>query len=282
MPKWLATVDSLSPVKALGLGIAVLAAVNPKNLILTAGAAAGLAQVSGLTTTDAVVAIAVFVVIANFTIAGPVIYSLVGGTKAKASLDSAKTWLTAHNAAVMAVLLLVFGVDLIAKGLPPLTHLQPPQSTCSRRRFYFGLIRGRYLSSYLDKVRSGDRVPPRRRSGVSPYLQLVHQVRQALRLACSGKAISCRQSRKWWPGWRSTRTPSEGVPGAGARGPGQRPPRGVRSSPGPLSGRRWRRRPAPPALQRWLVKARRAGLDEESIEALFREPFRPPAQEDIA
>ena len=61
----------LSPVKALGLGVA-LAAVNPKNLILTAGAAAGLAQVSGLTTTDAVVAIAVFVVIASLTIAGPV------------------------------------------------------------------------------------------------------------------------------------------------------------------------------------------------------------------
>jgi hypothetical protein len=121
MPKWLASVESVSPVKALGLGVA-LAAVNPKNLILTAGAAAGLAQVSGLTTTDAVVAIAVFVVIASLTIAGPVIYSLVGGARAKASLDSAKTWLTAHNAAVMAVLFLVFGVDLIAKGLPPLTH----------------------------------------------------------------------------------------------------------------------------------------------------------------
>ena len=84
MPKWLASVESVSPLKALGLGIA-LAAVNPKNLILTAGAAAGLAQVSGLTTTDAVVAIAVFVVIASLTIAGPVLYSLVGGAKAKAS-----------------------------------------------------------------------------------------------------------------------------------------------------------------------------------------------------
>ncbi len=121
MPKWLATVESVSPVKALGLGIA-LAAVNPKNLILTAGAAAGLAQVSGLTTTDAVVAIAVFVVIASLTIAVPVVYSLVGGARAKATLESAKTWLTAHNAAVMGVLFLVFGVDLIAKGLPPLTH----------------------------------------------------------------------------------------------------------------------------------------------------------------
>jgi hypothetical protein len=120
MPKWLATVESVSPVKALGMGIA-LAAVNPKNLILTAGAAAGLAQVPGLSTTDAVVSIAVFVAIASLTIAGPVVYALIGGAKAKATLDSAKTWLTAHNAAVLAVLFLVFGVDLIAKGLPPLT-----------------------------------------------------------------------------------------------------------------------------------------------------------------
>lgn len=119
MPKWLATVESLSPTKAFGLAV-VLAAVNPKNLILTLGAAAGLAQL-GLSTSDAVVAIAVFVLIGSLTIVGPVLYALLGGAKARATLDSAKTWLTAHNAAVLAVLFLVFGVDMIAKGLPPLT-----------------------------------------------------------------------------------------------------------------------------------------------------------------
>jgi GntR family transcriptional regulator len=35
-------------------------------------------------------------------------------------------------------------------------------------------------------------------------------------------------------------------------------------------------------LQRWLVKARRAGLDDESIEALFASTFRSAAEEDIA
>jgi hypothetical protein len=120
LPKWLATVESMSPLKAFGLAV-VLAAVNPKNLILTLGAASGLAQVQGLSTTDAVVAIAVFVVIASLTIAGPVLYARFGGERAHASLDSAKAWLTTHNAAVLAALFLVFGVDLIAKGLPPLT-----------------------------------------------------------------------------------------------------------------------------------------------------------------
>ncbi|MGA2473910.1 MAG: GAP family protein, partial [Acidimicrobiales bacterium] len=119
MPKWMATVDTLSPGKAFGLGF-LLAGVNPKNLILTVGAAAGLAQL-GLSTTDAVVATAVFVVIASLTIVVPVLYALVGGERARRTLDSAKAWLSVHDAAVMAVLFLVFGVDLIAKGLPPLT-----------------------------------------------------------------------------------------------------------------------------------------------------------------
>lgn len=35
-------------------------------------------------------------------------------------------------------------------------------------------------------------------------------------------------------------------------------------------------------LRRWLTKARRAGLDDESIEALFLTTFRTAAQQDIA
>ncbi|HEY1344881.1 MAG TPA: hypothetical protein VGF54_07850 [Streptosporangiaceae bacterium] len=39
---------------------------------------------------------------------------------AKTQLDSAKEWLAMHNNAVMTVLFLVFGVNLIARGIPPL------------------------------------------------------------------------------------------------------------------------------------------------------------------
>jgi GntR family transcriptional regulator len=35
-------------------------------------------------------------------------------------------------------------------------------------------------------------------------------------------------------------------------------------------------------LRRWLAKARKAGLDDESIEALFMSTFRSAAREDIA
>lgn len=69
------------------LGV-LLAGVNPKNLILAIGAATGLARL-GLSTTDAVVSLIVFVVIASLTIAGPVVYYLLGGERAKAPAGSA-------------------------------------------------------------------------------------------------------------------------------------------------------------------------------------------------
>ena len=119
MPKWMAGVDSFTPAKAFGLAV-LLAAVNPKNLLLTVGAAAGLAQL-GLSTGDAVGSIVAFVIVGSLTIATPVVYYLVGGEHARTELDKLKSWLAMHNAAVMIVLFVVFGVDLIAKGLPPLT-----------------------------------------------------------------------------------------------------------------------------------------------------------------
>jgi threonine/homoserine/homoserine lactone efflux protein len=94
--------------------------VNPKNLMLATAAGAGLAQL-GVSTADAVVSLIVFVIIASVTIAGPVMYHLVGGEHAKVRLDEMKNWLALHNNAVMAVLFLVLGAKLIADGLPPPT-----------------------------------------------------------------------------------------------------------------------------------------------------------------
>lgn len=116
MPKWMATVETITPVKAFGLAV-LLSVVNPKNLILAVGAAAGLGQLAGLSTGDAIASLAVFVVVASLSVGFAVVYELVGGAKAKATLDELKAWMTDHNNAVMAVLFLVFGVVLIAKGM---------------------------------------------------------------------------------------------------------------------------------------------------------------------
>src|SRR5262245_26076729 len=105
MPKWMATVDDMKPGAAFVLAI-VCAAVNPKNLILAAGAAAGVAQVNG-SVGDAVVALLVFVVIASLSVGGAVAYYFIGGEKARRVLDERKAWLTLHNSAVMAVVFLI-------------------------------------------------------------------------------------------------------------------------------------------------------------------------------
>jgi len=121
-------------------------------------------------------------------------------------------------------------------------------------------------------------------SGVSPYLQLVHQVRHALRLGLLREgdqlptvkhvvatlAINPNTVLKAYrelehdglvsarPGVGTfvTRTLSE--PSIAAH------------------------RPLRQDLLRWFAKARRAGLDDESIEALFRDAFRSATAEGAA
>ena len=81
MPRWMAGIDAFTPGKALGLGL-LLAGVNPKNLLLAAGAGSALA-VTGPSAAEAVVALIVFVVVGSLTIAGPVVFYLAGGDRAK-------------------------------------------------------------------------------------------------------------------------------------------------------------------------------------------------------
>ena len=122
------------------------------------------------------------------------------------------------------------------------------------------------------------------RSGVSPYLQVVQQVRRALRLGLLREgdqlptvkdvvahlAINPNTVLKAYreleheglvaarPGVGTFVTATLATESLAAHGP-------LRQD-----------------LHRWLAKARRAGLDDESIEALFLSTFRSAAREDIA
>jgi hypothetical protein len=115
MPKWLAGVDGLTPVKAAGAGL-LLSGVNPKNLLLAIAAAVTIGQAS-LGTGQQIAALVVFVLVGSVTVALPVVYSLLGGRSAAGHLEEAKGWLAANNATVMFILLLVFGVVLIGKAI---------------------------------------------------------------------------------------------------------------------------------------------------------------------
>src|SRR3984893_9300735 len=114
------------------------------------------------------------------------------------------------------------------------------------------------------------------RSGVSPYLQIVQQVRRALRLGLlregdqlpTVKDVVARLAINPNTVLKAYRELE--YQGLAAARPGIGPlvtgtlPGAPRAAHGPL------RRD----LRRWLAKARRAGLDDESIEALFLNTFR--------
>lgn len=115
LPKWMQGIDSMKPGIGLGLGF-LLAAVNPKNLLVAAaaGLAIGQQEASGAVTAAA---LGVFTLIAALTVLLPVLIFLVASQKATQVLDQIRQWLTVNNTAIMMVLFVVLGGQLLGKGL---------------------------------------------------------------------------------------------------------------------------------------------------------------------
>ena len=119
MPNWMAAIDSFTPGKSFVLG-AALSGVNPKNLALTLAAAATIAQ-AGLDGGGTAVTVAVFVIIGSLTVAGPVVIYLLASQRAAGWLAEIKDFMSAHNAVIMMVVLLVLGAKLVGNGIAGLT-----------------------------------------------------------------------------------------------------------------------------------------------------------------
>lgn len=114
MPTWLASVDHMSPGRTLLLGL-LLSAANPKNLALTASAAASIAQ-AGLGTEDTIAAVAVFVLLGSVTVVGAVALALVAPRATSGPLTTIKGFMAHNNAVIMMVILLIFGAKLVGQG----------------------------------------------------------------------------------------------------------------------------------------------------------------------
>jgi threonine/homoserine/homoserine lactone efflux protein len=114
MPGWMKAIDQVKPGKAFTLGVA-LSALNPKNLALTAAAAANIAQAE-LTGAQDAIAIGVFVVIASTTVVGSVLFYLLAGARAEQPLAHLKEFMVEHNVVIMMIILILLGAKLLGDG----------------------------------------------------------------------------------------------------------------------------------------------------------------------
>lgn len=121
-------------------------------------------------------------------------------------------------------------------------------------------------------------------SGVSPYLQLVQQVRRALRLGLlvegdqlpTVKDVVAHLAINPNTVLKAYRELEHGGLVAARAGVGTFVTSTLSDASLAAHG------PLRLELQRWLAKARRAGLDDESIEALFQDSFRAVTDEGVA
>lgn len=115
LPSWMAAIDQFTAAKGLGLGF-LLSAVNPKNLLMGAGAGVAIGS-AGLAPGATATTVVVFTAIAAASVAVPVVGYLLASQAMAAPLQSLRVWLLNNNATVMAILLLVIGVTLLGKGM---------------------------------------------------------------------------------------------------------------------------------------------------------------------
>ncbi|MFC5835367.1 GAP family protein [Nonomuraea insulae] len=113
VPRWIAAMDTMTTPKIIGVA-ALLIVANPVNLASLAGGAIAAAH-EPLPVGRQLILAAVFVVIGSIGVLAPYTTALTGGGEQR--LQRMRGWLIRHNGALTLLLILVFGLLFLAKGL---------------------------------------------------------------------------------------------------------------------------------------------------------------------
>lgn len=115
LPPWMSSIDRTGVGGAARLGVVVTVA-NPKELAFAAAAGLTIGGAS-MTPGPTVAGIVIFAVLANVGVATPVVAVLVGGSRIRPALGSARRWLERNNGIVMAAVLLLIGAMVLGNGI---------------------------------------------------------------------------------------------------------------------------------------------------------------------
>jgi len=113
LPRWMASIDSFTPIRAFGLAV-LLSSVSNFAIIIAAALTISRAN---LDLSQKIVTSVIFIVISSLLVAFIVIYYYLAHKSAARTLDTWKAWLLTNNALMTSVLLIVVGTLLVGKGI---------------------------------------------------------------------------------------------------------------------------------------------------------------------
>lgn len=115
LPTWMTKIDGMTVPAATGLGF-VLAALNPKNLLVAAAAGASIGR-EGLQPVELAAVLVVFSALAAASVLTPAALAAPGPRTAAGVLAGIRLWLTENNPVIMMVLFLVLGANVLGNGI---------------------------------------------------------------------------------------------------------------------------------------------------------------------
>ncbi len=115
LPGWMQKVETFSPPKAAAVAFS-FAAVKPKNLLLTVGAATAIAE-TGIGTAQQAGAMAVYVMLASVGVGFPIAVYFLMGDRAPGILARLRGWMVRENQTIVAVICILIAAKLIGDAI---------------------------------------------------------------------------------------------------------------------------------------------------------------------
>ena len=120
-PKWLTMIDSLTPLKAFGIGFGVLL-ISGKAWVFTLSAI-GIIDAAQLGQPSSTMAYLLFVLLAESLLLLSIVFRIIMPEKSKVLLEQASAWLTRYNRPIVILVSLVFGLLFLYQGASGLLNL---------------------------------------------------------------------------------------------------------------------------------------------------------------
>jgi threonine/homoserine/homoserine lactone efflux protein len=114
-PRWLAKIESFTPLKAFGIGFGLMA-IGPKFWVFTLSAIGTISEAK-LGQLSSIVAFLLFVLLAQTSVVLPICVRIILPQRSQSMLENFSDWLNRHNRIILITVSLVFGLFFLYQGV---------------------------------------------------------------------------------------------------------------------------------------------------------------------